>query len=102
MADQKPGEGIISKNLRKRENTNDSDISGTITCACPDCGTVHSYFLDGWLRQRKDGKGIFYSLKMKLRQAAGKVHAGAAAKPYRDPNLAPGEFPSDDNFEPPF
>ncbi|WP_285294487.1 hypothetical protein [Aureimonas altamirensis] len=53
--------GIISRNPRKSEAKH-PDITGTITIE------GREYFLDGWMRERKDGSGKFYSLKAKAKQ----------------------------------
>lgn len=47
--------GIISKNDRKEKDTH-ADIKGK----CEIEGK--QYYIDGWLKQRKDGSGSFYSL----------------------------------------
>ena len=47
--------GINSKNDRKEKDTH-ADIKGK----CEIEGK--QYYIDGWLKQRKDGSGSFYSL----------------------------------------
>lgn len=71
MAQQFDGtnRGIISKNTRKELETH-PDIKGTLNVD----GT--EYWLDGWLKQRTDGTGLFYSLSVKPKNAP-----AAAAKP---------------------
>lgn len=54
--------GIISKNDRKTQDTH-ADISGSVNVEGVE------YFLDGWLKERNDGSGKFYSLKLKPKQA---------------------------------
>jgi hypothetical protein len=61
--------GIISKNTRKELDTH-PDIRGQINVD----GT--EYWLDGWLKQKNDGSGSFYSLSVKPKNAP-----AAAAKP---------------------
>lgn len=58
MAYDNTNSGIISKNQNKSEESH-PDIKGQINIG----GT--EYWLDGWLRQKKDGSGSFYSLKAK-------------------------------------
>lgn len=53
--------GIISRNARKTGDKH-PDITGSLTI------DGKEYFLDGWLRERKDGSGKFYSLKAKAKQ----------------------------------
>jgi hypothetical protein len=62
MAFDKTNTGIISKNERKEKDTH-PDIRGEI-----DVDGV-AYWLDGWRKERKDGKGFFYSLKVKPKDA---------------------------------
>ncbi|MCD1645186.1 hypothetical protein [Aurantimonas coralicida] len=54
--------GIISKNTRKTQDTH-ADISGSVNVEGVE------YFVDGWLKERNDGSGKFYSLKLKPKQA---------------------------------
>ena len=69
--------GIISKNERK-ETDKHPDIKGH----CEINGT--DYWIDGWLRERKDGSGRFYSLRFKPKDQP------PAVKP------AAPDFPDDD------
>jgi hypothetical protein len=64
--------GIISKNLRKESEAH-PDIKGTLNVDGVE------YWLDGWLKQRTDGTGSFYSLSVKPKNAP------AAAKPVQKP-----------------
>lgn len=64
--------GLIAKNDRKEKDTH-PDIKGSINVDGVD------YWLDGWLKERKDGSGKFYSLSVKPKQEAAKPRA--AAKP---------------------
>lgn len=59
MADyDNTNQGIVSKNGRKTDDKH-PDITGTLNVDGVD------YFLDGWKRERKDGSGGFYSLRVK-------------------------------------
>ncbi len=64
MAQQFDGtnRGIISKNTRKELETH-PDIRGQINVDGVE------YWLDGWLKQRTDGSGSFYSLNVKPKNA---------------------------------
>lgn len=66
--------GILSKNTRKEKDTH-PDINGQINVE----GT--EYILSGWLKERKDGSGKFYSLSIKRKegQAPSKPAAAPAA-----------------------
>jgi hypothetical protein len=70
MAQQFDGtnRGVISKNSRKELETH-PDIRGQINVDGVE------FWLDGWLKQRTDGSGSFYSLSVKPKNAP------AAAKP---------------------
>jgi hypothetical protein len=62
--------GIISKNERKTADTH-ADISGSINI------DGIEYWLDGYLRERKDGSGKkFYSLKARPKHAKPVTAAG--------------------------
>lgn len=58
MAYDNTNTGLISKNKSKTDD-NHPDIKGQINIDGAD------YWLDGWMRQKKDGTGSFYSLKAK-------------------------------------
>jgi hypothetical protein len=79
--------GIIAKNDRKEKDTH-PDIKGSINVEGVE------YWLDGWIKERNDGSGKFYSLsvKPKERQAAPAYKApsqdGAKAR-----QLAPRQAP---------
>jgi hypothetical protein len=62
--------GIISKNLRKEADTH-PDVKGQITVEGVE------YWLDGWQRQRNDGTGSFYSLRVKRKDAPAAAHKPA-------------------------
>lgn len=55
--------GIVSKNDRKEQDTH-PDIRGSINVEGVE------YWLDGWRKERKDGSGSFYSLRVKRKDAA--------------------------------
>jgi hypothetical protein len=70
--------GIISKNPRKSTDKH-PDITGSLNVE------GREYFIDGWQRQKKDGSGIFYSLRVKpkdkqqvAREFADKAQSGKA------------------------
>jgi len=65
--------GIISKNLRKETDAH-PDVKGQLTIDGVE------YWLDGWQRQRNDGTGTFYSLRVKRKDAP-----AAAPKPAQKP-----------------
>ena len=92
MAQQFDGtnRGIISKNTRKELDTH-PDIRGQINVDGVE------YWLDGWLKQRTDGSGSFYSLSVKPKNAP-----AAPAKPVQ--KAAPKQMAADpfDDQEIPF
>lgn len=69
----KTNTGTIAKNLRK-ESDSHPDVKGQINVDGVD------YWLDGWQRQRNDGTGSFYSLRVKRKDAQ-----AAAPKPAQKP-----------------
>jgi hypothetical protein len=78
--------GIVSKNKDKKTDKH-PDIKGQ----CEIDGV--EYWMDGWLKQRKDGTGSFYSLSFKPKDAP------AASRP--DPRKSqpePGAFDDDIPF----
>jgi RNA-splicing ligase RtcB len=82
--------GIISKNTRK-ESENHPDIKGQINIDGVE------YWLDGWMKQKNDGSGSFYSLSVKPKNAP------TAAKPAQ--KAAPKQMaadPFDDSDSIPF
>ena len=66
--------GIISKNTRKELDTH-PDIRGQINVAGVD------YWVDGWLKQRTDGTGSFYSLSVKPKDAQPAAKPAQTARP---------------------
>ena len=82
--------GVISKNTRKELDTH-PDIKGQLNIDGVE------YWVDGWLKQRNDSSGSFYSLSIKPKNAP------AAAKPV--PKAAPKQMaadPFDDSDSIPF
>lgn len=69
--------GILSRNDRK-EQPNHPDFKGQINVD----GT--EYWLSGWVKERKDGTGKFFSLSVKPKEAA------APKPPQRTPSI-PGK-----------
>jgi hypothetical protein len=86
MAQQFDGtnRGVISKNTRKELDTH-PDIRGQINVDGVE------FWLDGWLKQRTDGSGSFYSLSVKPKNAP------AAAKPAQ--KAAPKPAPASGGFD---
>ena len=64
--------GILSKNDRKTKPEH-ADYSGK----CEIEGT--DYYIDGWIRQRKDGSGSFLSLRFKAKGQAAATSGYASA-----------------------
>jgi hypothetical protein len=88
MSYDNTNKGIISKNTRKELDTH-PDIRGQINVD----GT--EYWLDGWLKQRTDGTGSFYSLSVKPKNAP-----AAPTKPVQKDAPASGGFDSMDDSIP--
>ena len=65
--------GIVSRNDRKEKDTH-PDIKGQ--CEIDNV----EYWISGWKRERKDGTGIFYSLKFTPKDEAPKSAPKPAAK----------------------
>ena len=63
--------GILSRNDRK-EQPNHPDFKGALNVNGVD------YWLSGWVKERKDGTGKFFSLSVKAKDAP---QAAPAAKP---------------------
>jgi hypothetical protein len=63
--------GILGRNDRKTQDTH-PDFSGSINVEGRD------YWLSGWVKERKDGSGRFFSLSVKPKDAAS---APAAPRP---------------------
>jgi hypothetical protein len=65
--------GILSRNERKTDEKH-ADFAGTINVEGVD------YFLDAYVRERKDGSGRFFSLRLKRKDkqqnGAGKPRSG--------------------------
>ena len=77
--------GIISRNTRKELETH-PDIRGQVNV------NGVEFWLDGWLKQRTDGSGSFYSLSVKPKNAP-----AAPAKPVQ--KAAPKPAPASGGFD---
>lgn len=55
--------GILSKNDRREKETH-AEYKGTINV------DGREYWLDAWVKERKDGSGKFFSLKVRAKDAA--------------------------------
>jgi hypothetical protein len=84
MSYDNTNKGIISKNTRK-ESENHPDIKGQINIDGVE------FWLDGWLKQKNDGTGSFYSLSVKPKNAP------AATKPVQ--KAAPKPAPASSGFD---
>jgi len=60
--------GILSRNDRKTEDKH-PDHKGTINVDGVE------YWIDGWIKERKDGSGRFFSLSVKPKDAPRSEHA---------------------------
>lgn len=69
--------GIISKNDRK-EQDNHPDIRGSINVE------GREFWLDGWRKERNDGSGSFYSLRVKPKDAPAPKPSKPAPKQFAD------------------
>lgn len=56
--------GILGRNERKVEDKH-PDFKGSINIE------GREYWLDGWIKERKDGSGRFFSLRAKAKDGAG-------------------------------
>lgn len=65
--------GILSRNDRKEKETH-PDFKGQINVAGVD------YWLSGWVKERKDGTGKFFSLSVKAKDEQPRQPAKAPAK----------------------
>lgn len=92
MAQQFDGtnRGVISKNTRKELDTH-PDIRGQINID----GT--EYWIDGWLKQRTDGTGSFYSLSVKPKNAPA-AQPARPAKPAQKQSAGFDDMDSDIPF----
>lgn len=64
MAYDNTNTGVISKNDRKQSDKH-PDITGTLNVDGVE------FFIDGWRKERKDGSGSFYSLRVKRKDKQG-------------------------------
>lgn len=74
--------GIISKNDRKEKDTH-PDIKGQINVEGVE------YFINGWLKERKNGAGKFYSLAIKRKEEQAKP----TTKPQAQPDFDESDIP---------
>jgi len=80
MAYDNSNSGILSRNDRK-EQPNHPDFKGQINVGGVD------YWLSGWVKERNDGSGKFFSLSVKPKDAP---PAQKPAQPARQPAPASG------------
>lgn len=66
----KTNTGIVSKNDRKEKDTH-PDIRGSLNVE------GREFWLDGWRKERNDGSGWFYSLRVKPKDAPAAAPAPA-------------------------
>jgi hypothetical protein len=74
MAYDNTNSGILSRNERKTAD-NHPDFTGQINVAGVD------YWLSGWVKERKDGTGKFFSLSVKPKDAPRQAAAPTKASP---------------------
>lgn len=74
--------GILSRNDRKEKETH-ADFRGSLNVE------GREFWLDAWVKERKDGSGKFFSLRVKLKDGQGQVTA-----PRPDPGRGGGPRPS--------
>ena len=72
--------GILGRNNRKTLDTH-PDFSGSINIDGKD------YWLSGWIKERKDGSGRFFSLTAKPKDGAGAAPRQSAAKADLDDDI---------------
>ena len=86
--------GIVSKNERKEKDTH-PDIKGSINVEGVE------FWLDGWMKEKNDGSGKFYSLSVKRKDAA--QAPAPAKKPSQDAfkarQVAPQRGSDHDQFD---
>ena len=73
--------GILSKNERKEKDAH-PDHKGTLNVEGVE------YWLDAWVKERKDGSGRFFSLSVKRKEGQG------ATPPQRQAQPAPRQAPT--------
>lgn len=69
--------GILSRNERKEKDSH-PDFTGQINVDGKD------YWLNGWVKQRKDGSGRFFSLSVRPKDATKQRAKTAAKQPAQD------------------
>ena len=72
--------GILGRNDRKTLDTH-PDFSGSINV------DGKNYWLSGWVKERKDGSGRFFSLTVKPKDGAASAPRQAAAKADLDDDI---------------
>lgn len=83
--------GIISKNERKETDTH-PDIRGSINVE------GREFWLDGWRKERNDGSGSFYSLRVKPKDAPAPAPAPKKAAPKQAFDDSDSDIPFDQPF----
>lgn len=79
--------GILSRNERKEKDTH-ADFRGNINV------DGREYWLDAWVKERKDGSGKFFSLSVKPKDAPAEQPArGGGAKPGKAPAMDDDSIP---------
>lgn len=78
MSYDKTNSGILSRNDRKEKDTH-PDFTGQINVEGTD------YWLNGWVKERKDGSGKFFSLSVRRKDAPRNEPARNEPKAEPDP-----------------
>jgi hypothetical protein len=90
MAFDKTNTGILSRNERKEKDTH-PDFTGQINVAGVD------YWLSGWVKERNDGSGKFFSLSIKPKDAPRQAPAQPPAPTRKAPAGGSGFDDMDDD-----
>ncbi len=69
MSEQRENSGILGKNERQREGKNDPGYSGQCTIG------GKAYWISAWLKEGTGGRGKFFSLSFKPKEAKGAAAA---------------------------
>ena len=80
--------GIISKNTKKEKDTH-PDITGSINVEGKE------FWLNGWLKQRNDGTGSFYSLSVKPKEQQQAPPVQQKQNPHKPSSQRSDDFDSD-------